>query len=380
MLLVDAAVLLGRLALAAAVWSAVANARKRREAYRLDIAFFLVVLAVGPVLTEQSLFGTAGRAAFVALLPYVTLRLVRHFREVPRLLNLASAIVPVVVFLTIAWFQPPFPSASARSTVSIFAAAGLLPGAWAFIDEARRSIGVKNKRLVLAAGGTGTLLVSFILTATILVTGTDAEWRVALGPVSRSLASVSFICFFLAFAPPHWLTERWRNLEKAYYLAESHSREPEDRGKHAGNDLVKGASRCLGGSVAVVARRLADSSELGVVAASDKGLLGDTFTPGDGLVGQVVASGIARMGRLSECGPDVARLLAPYGDWIVVAPIEADATAWGVVIVMHPRGALFPEDDRTILSELGRYAASALDHAALIRRRRELDKLQAGTT
>jgi PAS domain S-box-containing protein len=62
---------------------------------------------------------------------------------------------------------------------------------------------------------------------------------------------------------------------------------------------------------------------------------------------------------------------------VLVAPIVADATGWGVVAVAHRRGALFPEDDLEVLADMARNAATALDHHRLIADRRRQERREA---
>ena len=72
------------------------------------------------------------------------------------------------------------------------------------------------------------------------------------------------------------------------------------------------------------------------------------------------------MATPADCGPDLAKVVAPLGTGLLVAPIASSTRLWGVIVVAQRRGSLFPEDDLVLLGQLGRYAATALDHAALV--------------
>jgi PAS domain-containing protein len=50
---------------------------------------------------------------------------------------------------------------------------------------------------------------------------------------------------------------------------------------------------------------------------------------------------------------------------------------WGIIVVAQRRGSLFPDDDRRLLAQLARSAATALDHARLIAEARARDRLVA---
>ena len=365
---------LGWLLLAATLGSAVAAAARRKDIHRLDVAAFLVVLVLGRLSPQGAVFGLGVQLALVALLPYVVLRLVRHFRNVPSGLSAAAAIVPAGTLLAPV-LSRILQHTSSETWVFAYVCGGLVPLAWTFAREARRSRGVKARRLGSAGAGTLCFAAVFALRAGVRLLDLSPDARLSAGHIGAGFNTLGLLCYFFAFSPPRGITKRWRQAEFANYLSEVNEREPEARGVLAGEDLVKGAERCLGGSLTCVARRQTNSKDLVVVAASDDVLVGVTFTPGDGLVGQAVAKGTSLLGRVPECEPEVARRLTPYGVSVVVSPIEAQATEWGVILVVHRRGALFPEDDRTMLAQLGRYGGTTLDHAALIGARREQERL-----
>src|SRR5690606_38819324 len=97
----------------------------------------------------------------------------------------------------------------------------------------------------------------------------------------------------------------------------------------------------------------------------------------DGLLGKAHRDGVAVLGKTVDCGPDLRALLSPYGRSVLIAPLVANAQVWGVVLTVHRRGPLFPDDDLGMLVQLGRSAAIAFDHAALIVERRERARQQA---
>ncbi len=87
--------------------------------------------------------------------------------------------------------------------------------------------------------------------------------------------------------------------------------------------------------------------------------------------------GVAIDGLPTECEPEVARAVGPYGERILVAPIRSSGHSWGVVVVAQRRGSLFPEDDLAMLAQVARNAGTALDHAQLIAERREQERQAA---
>ncbi len=137
-------------------------------------------------------------------------------------------------------------------------------------------------------------------------------------------------------------------------------------------DLLDGVQRCIGPSLAFVARPRARGSDTLIVrAASDRTLLGTVVRATGDLVGQVHRDQLALSGATRDVGGDFGAALATYGRSLLIAPIAANGQSWGVVATVHRRGPLFPDDDLTMLGQLGRSAATAIEHAQLIIERRE---------
>ncbi len=188
----------------------------------------------------------------------------------------------------------------------------------------------------------------------------------------RTLQGLAMICYYLAFATPRPLLSRWRRAERADYLARTSEREPEERGRLADRDLFRTAVRGIGGGGTFVALRpTGDDGVLVVRQTSEPALAGERLVPGAGLIGRTLTGGTPLLGPLSDCEETVASRLTPLGGVVLVAPIATGVHAWGVVVVMHRRGALFPEDDLALLAQLATSAATALDHAQLVVARRE---------
>ena len=155
-------------------------------------------------------------------------------------------------------------------------------------------------------------------------------------------------------------------------------RDPEARGKHAGDDVFQAAVRGGGGAVTFVALRPSQASNaMEITAASDRSLLGREIGRRDGLVNRALDEGVAIDGLPTECEPEVARAIGHYGERVLVAPIRSSGHSWGVVVVAQRRGSLFPEDDLAMLAQVTRNAGTALDHAQLITERREQERAAA---
>ena len=355
----------GGVALYVALYLGVRAAWKSRDMRRADVAAFLVMLWL-PTQLPQAAGWSSLRTALLSLEVFFILRLVQHFRAVPRSAMYASVVISAA--LGSAEFVG-YGQVVSASRVG-FAALGIGVAAAAFVLEARRSSGVKGKRLLIAGAGAGSFSVGFAIACAGISLSSPIELDRLLAWWVRQLESAGTICFFFAFTPPQGLISRWRRAEHAEYIGRSAEREPEERGWLAAQDLVAGASRTVGGAVAFVARTTEKGPGLSVVAANDPALLGWGL-PDDDLIARSLREDTPTLGRTATCAPDVAARLAPYGSLVLAAPLVlAGGQGAGVVVAVHRKGALFPEDDLTSLAQMARSAAIALDHAALVRQRR----------
>ncbi|ODS57015.1 MAG: hypothetical protein ABS36_05810 [Acidobacteria bacterium SCN 69-37] len=351
-----------------------ARAVRRRDAATIDIVPYLALLFVCVGLPSSWLPGAFGHAVRAAL-PLAALLIIRHFRSVPSSVPLFGWSIPVVIGVSgLVWGLDVLQVT--RWATPAYLVVGLAVGVLVLGQETRRSTGVHRRRVGLVTMGTTALAASLLvaLLAAFLSVGS----RRMLLPLGSLINSAAFVCYFLAFAPPRRLIARWRNNERAAFLAGTHEREPEERGRMAAEDLIEGVRRCVGPSAAFVARPQAPGSDRLVVrAATDRALIGATLSVSEGMPGIVHSERWTVLGTVGDCPEDLARLLAPYGRALLVAPIVADAESWGIVGTVHRRVPLFPADDLHMLEQLGRSAAIAFDHAQLIVERRERARQEA---
>jgi PAS domain S-box-containing protein len=267
----------------------------------------------------------------------------------------------------------PLGSAIGRSSL-VYTAVATTAAARVLLLEAMRSVGVKARRTQLAAGGTLFLGASFGLSAS---AGWFSQLSLAAAPILGLMQGLALICYYFAFATPRPLLSRWRRAEQSKYLATVMDRDPEARGERAGDDLFQAAARGAGGVVTLVALGDGRSRALEIAASSDARLVSRPVVPGDGLAGLAFDREQALMGAPADCEAEIAAAVLPHGERVLVAPIVATNRAWGVVVVAQRRGSLFPEDDLAMLAQVARNAATALDHADLIRERREEERRAA---
>jgi PAS domain S-box-containing protein len=354
--------------LVASVW----RAFQRRDPARLDVALWTVGL-VAPVVTSGHL---ALRLSLNLLLPFFLLRLVRHFCDVPRALARSAIAVAVAAGIIRSLLVGPQAQAFV-GWVYLYLALALLGAAAGLVGEVARASGIRERRLLTLVGAAGLLGAGFIIAA-------FGTWAGDVGQslVERSgtlvLHGAALIGFFFALATPRSLLARWRRAEQAAYLERTSSRDPEERGARAADDLLAAAIRGVGGTATLVALRAAPGSDTLVVrAASDPSMVGRELTTEGGLLHAVLKTGEPFMDAPIACEPGLAELVASHDVRVLVAPVQNTGAPQGVVVAVLRRGALFPDDDLSTLTQFGRNAATALEHAALIAERRAHERRAA---
>jgi PAS domain S-box-containing protein len=350
---------------------------RRRDTHRLNILAFVTALALVQAIRRPAhhLLWIVGTGLLLAQ-PYLLLRLARHFRDVPAVVlrtALAAAVVGMLALTAPPLLRPRVADLVVAAYACVF---GLyVYGALAFSRQAGRTAGVTAWRLALAAAGTWAFALVFAI-ATAFLAG-DAVSK-AWGQVNQLAHAAALACYFLAFTTPRSLSAMWQRAEQARYLSATADRDPEDRGRRAPSDLLEAAKRSVGHSLILVALRPAsDAGPFVVRAATDRSLIGTAIEPTGGVIGRVTATKVAEMAAPADCGPDLAKVVAPLGNGLLVAPIASSTRLWGVVVAVQRRGSLFPEDDLVLLGQLGRYAATALDHAALVAEARDRERRRA---
>jgi len=366
---------LGYALLVVSLFSSLRQAFKRRDRHRLDVALFQAFLFLSVLVRiPESPLGISLRLLVIFLTPYGLVRLARHFRDVGALVTTVFLLLAVIVAIVYP-FAPSNSFKPVMSAVNLYIALLYGLGAAAFMAEAGRSAGVKSRRLSFAAAGTWALA----LTSGLTVFGTwlDLVGQHVVSRLNGFFDGLALIFFFFAFSPPHWLTGRWQRAERARYLDRTGGREPEERGRLAGEDLFRTAVRGAGGAATFVALRSAPFADrVEIVAASEAALLGLTIGPEAILATGTMQTGLPGSGPPADLGTEIASRVTAQSVQALVAPIVG-THMWGVVVVVHRRGALFPEDDLALLGQLGRAAATALDHAHLIAERRDRERQAA---
>ena len=343
-----------------------------RDAHHLNILAFVL----SHVLLPHLQLIPPVHAALLLMQPYLLLRLVGHFRDVPRLVT-TGALVAIAVGVSFSGFSGLFLFSTPVVATCFLGSIAALESyaAIAFSREARRKAGVTSKRLMLAAAGTW-------LFAAVFLVSIGGKWLPATGYsgalLNRFLIAAGLICYYLAFSTPRRLRASWQGAEQAKYLTEMAALDPVERGRRAPDDLAFAGTRSVGNAVTLVAVREAPhSTDLRVQSASDPALVGLRVRPADGVFGRVTKTLAPVSDLTSACEAEVAARVQPYGQRVLAAPIATASNNWGVVLVVQRHGSLFPDDDLRLLAQFGSCAAMSLDHGHLIAEARERERRAA---
>ncbi|MEZ5317650.1 MAG: ATP-binding protein [Vicinamibacterales bacterium] len=347
---------------------------RHREAHRLDIFLFALAILLPRYLHQvPAVLGFLGPSVF-DVRALLALRLVSYFRALPRgTLALATTVYLGLVFGHIV--VPDLDWPGRVFTFALFAWSAVV-----FASEGRRVAGVSRHRLLWAAAGTAFALAvegDYLAFHLFQISPSMAD-DMALGDRYQWFYPLAYSCYFLAFATPKWLLDRWQQAEQSRYLAGTTERDVEERARRAPEDLNRAAARSVGHALTLVA--IAEpGGALAVRASTRPELVGLEVPAGEGLLSQVWRTGDPDRGSIQDCGPTVAARLSPFGQRVLVAPVAASDRCWGVAVVVQSRGSLFPDDDLKLLAQFARYAAIALDHGALVaeahaRERRAADR------
>ncbi len=114
---------------------------RRRDLQRIDILVLVASQMTSAFLGRTTTYFLVARALLQLAQPFFLLRLVRHFRDVPRmLLTTVVALIPIGVAAVVAW-RPVRPNALS-GTVQFYCASLVVFAALALTQEARRTAGV----------------------------------------------------------------------------------------------------------------------------------------------------------------------------------------------------------------------------------------------
>jgi signal transduction histidine kinase len=344
---------------------------------RLDIALMFgslasIVLLQGLALAwrQQAPWLTQLGTMLLLSQPYLLLRLVRHFRHVPRPVRWAALLSVVITWLIILLVSAP----RSRLYNLLIVANFVWPEAYAalaFWRGALQTGGATRPRLGLAAAGSTLLVLVLVLAGINQVIPINAGLT---APLAGSLACLAMISYYAAFTPPRWLHQSWRLSELQRFLNATAGQPADRRAATALDQLCHAGIHTVAGLAVAVTLWDEASQQLKVERSSMPALLGYRFSPEAGALGRA----------WSRRQPAVASALAEFGDRfgglleatdaraMLIIPIVTPTHAWGALLVFLNHVPLFVSDDLHSLTLLCEQSAIALDYAELLSRQEAL--------
>jgi signal transduction histidine kinase len=347
-----------------------ADLLRYRDRARIDIALMFgalaaIVLIQGLTTVMRRQVPWLGQLGAILLLaqPSLLLRLVQHFRSVPRLIQLVAGGGLIIAWIILIAAPAPLPPLLALLIIIYFVSIeGYAAGA--FVRGALHTEGVTHHRLLLAATGSGLLAIVILLGGLTIALPAMAGVTTAL---SRLLALLCILSYYFGFVPPHWLRQAWQLAELQRFLGAAAGRSAGERVPATLNQLCRMGSRAVGGLAAAVALDNQTGQTLTIRAASGHPALVGNLTVSSGALGRAWRTRQPMVARTPvDFGMDGAPLAAAVGaSTLLIVPIATAEHAWGLLVVFMNRSPLFATDDLNLLALLTEQSAIALDYAML---------------
>lgn len=368
-----------------AVFLAVADRALRRPVRaNVDMTLFFGVIAVDILLQVLSQTVPQPPSPLLTLvlttlamaLPYLLLRLVDDFSDIPRwLLHLAEAGLVLIAISQFLELGRTLPLPWVVFYVAYFT--GLVVYASVrFVREAGRTHGVTRRRMQAAAAG------SFFLGLAVLVAGLQAlAPRIAglWNSLTPGFALASGLSYFLGFAPPSWLRHAWQEPELRAFLSRAAYLPRLPSTSEIVRELQTGAASIVG----------APQATIGLWDPETRVLRYHGDQPGEFGPREFIAGRAFTRGRTvfsddaARDDPEHAELYRQSGATaILAAPIAAGRTRLGVLAVSASRAPIFADDDLELVQLLANQAAvilesrALIDEAARVRAREETTRLK----
>jgi signal transduction histidine kinase len=347
-------------------WSAV----RRRTATSVDIVLFFGAIAIAIVESrtvttfrlQQVEIITDVVAVLIIAMPYLLLRLVDDFSDVP---FVVKRLAEIGLFLSAVAFiatEGTVPAPILLLVVLYFAALSTY-SAVAFIRAAGRSTGVTRRRLQAVAAGT------LLLGLAILAAGFTPLLPVSLAGLPNGLTQVlalaSAAAYFIGFAPPQVLRRAWQEPELRAFLRRAASLPRLPDTTSIVRALQDGAGSTLGARATI---GLFDPEANSLRFQDPHGVLPNEIGPSEYLAWHVFET------KHAAYYPDAARahpaLASSYRAHgvrsLLIAPISAAEQRLGVLEAYTDHQPVFSEDDLDLVRLLADQAAVILESRALI--------------
>lgn len=352
------------------------------EALFFGASALAVVLSLSVVVLQESTGEWLARLTgpLAMALPYLQLRLVGDFRGVPAWLMRAAELG--LIASTVALLTLPMPlSPVATAALLLYFVAVLLFDILAFGREARRTVGVTQRRMQAVSLG------SCFLAADIVAVGLASAFP-GLADVWTDISSMcgvaSGLSYFAGFAPPIWVRRAWQEPELRALLGRAVELPRIADMAEMARELERASAAALGASGAALGLWDARAGVLRFfgtpVGISTSIPMADTgsFKLGDNVweldparhafASRPFLDQRPHLSRDVQCEDPLNAALyrANNASSILSAPVTAGEQRLGVLLVYAPREPIFAESDLELIQLLADQAAVILESRQLI--------------
>jgi len=335
----------------------------RRDPVRRDLT--LVFVPFTSLLVLEIIRRALGRAELPLVLtniavtlllaqPYLTLRLARTVRPVPRWAGpvaLGVFVVSTAPFYFLGRRQLPW--VTLPVVVGFFVVQGYV--AVLLAREARRRTGAPKVRLAVAAAATAVLGLCLLLAG---AGGAAYVMQIA----AQVLALLSGISYAVAFMPPQWVRRMWAG-GAAYQVHRQIAEAPVDETPQEIWQRYVVTVRAASGAAAAIVLLPAETGWVGCVAGC-----GDV--PGRDLrttmadLDQLLARPQPVVVQDDDESPVLDYARQASARVLVVVPVKSPTLASGALVLLSRRHPMFVEDDARLLGDLGAQAAILAERGA----------------
>ncbi|TAK25021.1 MAG: hybrid sensor histidine kinase/response regulator [Chloroflexota bacterium] len=347
--------------------------RRRLEIVALFAALAIIIAQQGFARATGIVVPWINTVAALLLLtqPYLLLRLVEHFRSVPREQHVLSLVLLVASWSVFLAVDQPLPT---WATIAVVVAFAYVEGyaTVAFVRAAVQSRGIVRRRLVAVASGSGLLAAAILLAGVVAAIPDAAEVGQA---VSRLMTLASAVAYYLGFAPPRWLLRQFQMNELRRFFSALSGRTAEERLNAALDNIGWTVTNAVGGKAAIVALGNSEDVPLAVHRAADNRAALEAsrlavITLGEDaplLTRAWRSQTVVLADRPREWGGELRRVSQAFGgaSCALIAPLVASGRTHGLLLVLFDRPSLFVEDEAALLSVLAEQAAIAVESGQL---------------
>ena len=309
-------------------------------------------------------------AALLLGQPFLTLRVVRQIRPVPRWFHRAALIGWLASAAAVVAVPGVLPLPMVGLVVTVFVATEMATAGF-FAGQARANSGASRVRLMMAAAATA------VFAGAIMAAGAGADPQAAAvaGRVALALALLSAVGYLAAFAPPAWLRRAWSS-RAAYKLVRRLLSAPADQGPEATWQLYAETVReATGADAAVVllCRPGAPMREVARVAVPSPVDLAETAADHGSLLDTPATITLAAepTDATDVTAPVLGYARQVHARFVTTVPLAVHGER-GVLLLFSRYRSLFTDDDVQLLGDLGSQAAALAERGQLLKDRDRL--------